>query len=554
MRVKSKSWFYFILFLLILPGIAFAWGEGFSIVSSSSFTELTAAITPSSSSFQPVSSYSPSESASYSTTQTFTIPASFQAIISKFDISQAVVPSEAIIQQGLQQALDFSVKSPLEGNDYKAAMIQPIMNLLLSGNYSDTTRDLCFSNLLSIVLNERIDYSEKSTMVDPLITYMENKVTAVNNGTVNVESAENEISEIDTIFASLLQCKDITVEEQKDILVSISTNKVLFQNSAIKPDLVGLKAIIYETLMADKNYPLTLIDNLNKDQGKLALMHSLEKAIDQNTDTVVIGNIISSINAFLKDSTLPSSEVSTLKNTTIFVLKNRAGEDYDLKMVCLSTLMNLSKDTRLTETERNEVKETISTYGLNSYNTSIYQNTGVLLLSQDNNDYNSQAANAIVYTLTSLSQDKRPILISLERQITSNGKLGSMVETNALHGTYCRPNDVIAIKVSDTYTYANYKSTVLHETTHYLENNVLTTEQKTTLQSIWNETNDPADFVNTLGQENTSEYLATTAEAILMEYDAAQKPLLERAQQQAANNDPTLLKMYNLVEDVWGLS
>jgi hypothetical protein len=383
---------------------------------------------------------------------------------------------------------------------------------------------------------------------------MENKVTAVNNGTVNVESAENEISEIDTIFASLLQCKDITVEEQKDILVSISTNKVLFQNSAIKPDLVGLKAIIYETLMADKNYPLTLIDNLNKDQGKLALMHSLEKAIDQNTDTVVIGNIISSINAFLKDSTLPSSEVSTLKNTTIFVLKNRAGEDYDLKMVCLSTLMNLSKDTRLTETERNEVKETISTYGLNSYNTSIYQNTGVLLLSQDNNDYNSQAANAIVYTLTSLSQDKRPILISLERQITSNGKLGSMVETNALHGTYCRPNDVIAIKVSDTYTYANYKSTVLHETTHYLENNVLTTEQKTTLQSIWNETNDPADFVNTLGQENTSEYLATTAEAILMEYDAAQKPLLERAQQQAANNDPTLLKMYNLVEDVWGLS
>jgi len=539
------------ILLLISPGIAFAvWGEKFTTSFSAGTT-----ISRSSASFSTPSSYSTSsDNSDYSTAQTFSIPASFQAIINKFDISRAVVPAEATIQQGLQECLTFLNNSPLEGNDYKAAIIQPITGLLLSGNYSETTRKLCFSNLLEIVLNERIDYSQKSTMAEPLITYMENEVTAVNNGTINAETGTSEITEIDTIFCGLLQCKDITVEEQKDILVSISTNNLLYQDSAIQPFIYGLKSSVYETLMEDTDYPLTLIDNSNKDRGKLALAHSLENAIDQTDSLTAISDIISGLNAFLKDSSLPLSEVSTVKDKTIFVLKSKASDNYDLRMVCLSTLMNLSKDTRLTEAERNEVKETISTYGLNDYNTTIYENTGVLLLSQNIADYQSRAAVRIAATLSSISENKRPGFISLEKQITSSGKLGSIVETNALHGTYCRPNDVIAIKVSDTYTDANYKSTVLHETTHYLENNVLTVEQKSALQSIWTEANDSTDFVNTLGQQNMSEFLATTAEAMLMEYDTADKPVLTRAQQQAANGDPTLLEIYQLAQEVWNLS
>jgi hypothetical protein len=379
---------------------------------------------------------------------------------------------------------------------------------------------------------------------------MENEVTAVNNGTINAETGKSEITEIDTIFSGLLQCKDITVEEQKDILVSVSTNNLLYQDSAIQSFIVGLKASVYETLLEDTDYPLTLIDNSNKDRGKLALAHSLEQGIDQNNDPIFVANIISGLNALLKDSSLPPSEVSTVKEKTIFVLENRAGDNYDLRMICLSTLMNLSKDTRLTEAERNEVKETISTYGLNDYNTITYNNTGVLLLSENMTGYPPVIAD----TLRSIPENKRPGFISLEKQITSDGKLGNLVETDALHGTYCRPNDVIAIKVSDTYTDANYKSTVLHETTHYLENNVLTVEQKSALQSIWTEANDSTDFVNTLGQQNMSEYLATTAEAMLMEHDTADKPVLTRAQQQAANGDPTLLKIYELAQEVWDLS
>jgi len=535
------------ILLLISPGIAFAvWGEQFTTSFSAGTT-----ISRSSASFSTPSSYSTSsDNSDYSTAQTFSIPASFQAIIDKFDISQAVVPAEATIQQGLQECLTFLNNSPLEGNDYKAAIIQPITGLLLSGNYSETTRKLCFSNLLEIVLNERIDYSQKSTMAEPLITYMENEVTAVNNGTINAETGKSEITEIDTIFSGLLQCKDITVEEQKDILVSVSTNNLLYQDSAIQSFIVGLKASVYETLLEDTDYPLTLIDNSNKDRGKLALAHSLEQGIDQNNDPIFVANIISGLNALLKDSSLPPSEVSTVKEKTIFVLENRAGDNYDLRMICLSTLMNLSKDTRLTEAERNEVKETISTYGLNDYNTITYNNTGVLLLSENMTGYPPVIAD----TLRSIPENKRPGFISLEKQITSDGKLGNLVETDALHGTYCRPNDVIAIKVSDTYTDANYKSTVLHETTHYLENNVLTVEQKSALQSIWTEANDSTDFVNTLGQQNMSEYLATTAEAMLMEYDTAEKPVLTRAQQQAANGDPTLIKIYELAQEVWDLS
>ena len=106
----------------------------------------------------------------------------------------------------------------------------------------------------------------------------------------------------------------------------------------------------------------------------------------------------------------------------------------------------------------------------------------------------------------------------------------------------------------DWYTDANYASTLYHETTHYIENNLMTSEQRSGLESIWKEADDMIDFTRELGATNRSEYLATTAEAMLMEHNSVQKPLLERAEKQDAANDPTLLKMYYFVEDLWGLS
>ncbi len=391
-------------------------------------------------------------------------------------------------------------------------------------------------------------------MAEQLIDYMEKEVTAVKNGMLNTEDVTNDMSTIDDILQSLFWDKNITSQEQASIFTAIVTNETLFQESEVRNSVVNIKADLYQLLVSDKDYSISIVDISNKDRGKLALVHTLEKGLEKNTNPTYNTNTVSSFNALIKDTNVPASEIQTIRNLTIFVLENRAEQDYDLKTVCLTTLMNLSQDTRLSDTDRDQIKELITTYALNEYNSEFYENTGVLLLAKDSNDYNSKAAQVVISTVSSISQENRPIFISLEKQLTSKGMLGSVVETNTLHGIYCTVNDIIAIKVSDTYTAENYKSTVLHEATHYKENNNLSAEQKATLQSIWTEANDSDDFVNTLGQENVSEYLATTAEAVLMEYNNTDQPLLTRAQQQAAAGDPTLLKIYDFAKEIWDLS
>jgi len=555
MIIIFKPFSFVSTFLLLIPVYAFAWNNGGSfsysslaataVISSSSGTSVTP-------SYQGISTSS--DSYSYYTSQGITIPDTFMSIISKFDISQSVVPSEATIQQGLKETLDFCNKNPLEGNEYKAAIIQPIMNLILSGNYSENTRDLALSNLYSIANNERIDYSQKSTMAEQLIQYMEKEITNTINGKTTAESANKGIDTVGEILVALIHSNGITVEEQKNILTLVDDNKTIYIDSPVDANIIiGILTNICVALVEDRNYPLSLRDIDNIDIGKIELAHLLETSLDTNDNSYANIKVINALNGLLDDQNVVSQEVETILDKTSYVLQNRAKDNYSLKTTCLSTLTKLSTDKRLTEDSRNEAKELITTYGLNAYNRTLYQNNGVLLLAENDGLYKSKAVN-ILTSIIEVSPDKSPKTVSLQTQLPAMKNSENINGDSEVVGQYLFDNDIMRLKIQDNYKDSTVRSTAIHEITHYIQDNLLTAEQKTELNSIWLEANDHTDFVRVYGETSMSDYLATTAEAVLSEHNSENKPILEQAQQQAANNDPTLLKMYNLAEEIWGLS
>jgi len=539
------------ILLLISPGVAFAvWGEQFTTSFSTG-----KAISRSSASFSTPSSYSTSsDNSDYSTAQTFSIPASFQAIINKFDISRAVVPAEATIQQGLQECLTFLNNSPLEGNDYKAAIIQPITGLLLSENiYSDKTIDLALSNLYSIASNQRIDYSQKSTMAGQLVKYMEKVVNSSIAGTKDSESVTQEMDKIGDTLVILLQSEEITVEQQKEILMPVYDDTIMYKDSPVSSSISGMLSMIFATLIEDKDYPLTLFDDSNKDIGKLELAHLLESALDTNNHVNFSATVINALNGLLNDENLPSNKVEQILDITSSILQDRAGEDYSLKADCLSTLTKLSNDTRLPDNRRKEAENLISTYGLNTYNSTLYEENGVLAITEDNTLYNSRAVN-IVTKLITASPEQTPRIISLDEELPIAIDSESMGNNEQAVGLYIFNNDLVHLKIQDDYKDSTYVIAYIHEATHYKEDNVMTDEQKDRLTSIWQSADDKNDFARAYGQNSKSDFLATTAEAVWTERDSAEKPVLAQAQKQAANGDPTLLKIYELAQEVWDLS
>ena len=539
--------------ILIFHLPAFAWSNNSSFsntrVASIGSTKAISAI----SSTETSSSRSWGSPASYSSSSEFSsLPASFQSVISKFDISQSVVPSEATIQQGLTEALAIN-NNYLEGNEYKAAMIQPIMNLLLSGDYSASTKELALSNLYSIATNERIDYSQKSEMAGELIEYMERTVTGTINGTSDAESAGNDIKRTDAILVKLIRDSGISIEEQKDILIAITNNKIIYKSSPIRTITAGVMTDIYRALISDKDYPLTWIDDSNTDRGKLSLAHLLEKtAINYNNVFLSTGTMWA-LNTLLDDTTLSSEEVNTILVTTQYILENQSEQDYSLETACLSTLMKLSGDTRLNEESRIKIQELITSYGLNTYNRSLYQDNQVLLLAEDTSLYGSKAVAILTGVIESVP-DKSPAIISLQQEVISSLESENIDNNLEASGLYDSDSDIVEIKVKDSNSNYAYSTTVIHEFTHYIEDNLMTTEQKSELNNIWLEADDALDFVREYGQTSRSDYLATTAEAVWTERNSGSKPVLERAQQQATNGDPALLKMYNLAQEIWGLS
>jgi len=546
-----RTLFSFAILLLVSPGIAFAvWGEQFS----TSFSAGTA-ISRSSASFSTPSSYSTSsDDSDYLTAQTFSIPASFQAIIDKFDISQTVVPAEVTIQQGLQECLTFLNNSPLEGNDYKAAIIQPITGLLLSGNtYSNKTIDLALSNLYSIASNQRIDYSQKSVLPGQLIKYMEKLVNSSIAGTKDSESANQEMDKIGDTLVILLQSGEITVEQQKEILTQVYDDTIRYKDSPVNSSISGMLSIIFAVLIEDKDYPLTLIDDSNMDRGKLELAHLLESALDTNNRVNFSNTVINALNGLLDDKNLPSNKVEWILDITGSILQDRAGESYSLKANCLSTLTKLSNDTRLPDNRRKEAENLISTYGLNTYNSTLYEENGVLAITEDNTLYNSKAVN-IVTELITTSPEQTPRIISLDEELPIAIDSESMDNNEQAVGLYIFNNDLVHLKIQDDYKDSTYVIAYIHEATHYKEDNVMTDEQKDRLTSIWQSADGENDFARAYGQTSKSDFLATAAEAVWTERDLAEKPVLAQAQKQAASGDPTLLGIYELAQEMWNLS
>jgi len=539
------------ILLLISPGIAFAvWGEKFTTSFSAGTT-----ISRSSASFSTPSSYSTSSDKSdYSTAQTFSIPASFQAIINKFDISRAVVPAEATIQQGLQECLTFLNNSPLEGNDYKAAIIQPITGLLLSENtYSNKTIDLALSNLYSIASNQRIDYSQKSTMAGQLIKYMEKVANSSIDGTKDSESITQEMDKIERTLVSLIQSEGITANEQKEIVTHIYDDAIKYKDSPVGSYLSTSLLSISVTLIEDKDYPLNLITDSNKDAGKLGLAHLLESLLESNNKVFFSNSVINAFNSLLDDEDLPSNEVEHILDITSSILRDRAGEDYSLKANCLSTLTKLSNDTRLPDNRREDARNLISTYGLNTYNSTLYKENGVLAITENNTLYNSRAVN-IVTELITTSPEQTPRIISFDEELPLAINSESMDSNEQAVGLYIFNNDIVHLKIQTDYKDSTYVIAYIHEATHYKQDNVMTDEQKARLTSIWQSADGENDFARAYGQTSKSDFLATAAEAVWTERDLADKPVLVQAQKQAANGDPTLLEIYKLAQEVWNLS
>jgi len=539
------------ILLLISPRIAFAvWGEQFSTSFSTG-----KAISRSSASFSTPSSYSTSsDDSDYLTAQTFSIPASFQAIIDKFDISQAVVPAEVTIQQGLQECLTFMNSSPLEGNDYKAAIIQPITSLLLSGNtYSNKTIDLALSNLYSIASNQRIDYSQKSTMAGQLVKYMEKLVNSSIAGTKDSESANQEMDKIRDTIAKLVQSDGITFKEQKDIYILLSDNEIIFKESPVLSCISAIFCDVSVAIVGNNNYPLSLIDSSSKDIGKVAIAHELEAALNTNDNIYFHISVMNALNTLLNDENVPTTEVKNILNITGSTLQNRGGESYSLKTTCLSTLTKLSGDTRLSEEQRNKAIELISTYGLNTYNTTLYQDTGILTIAEDNSLYNSKALN-IMTDIIDVSPEDNPKLVALQKDLAGAEDAENIKNNEVAVGQYTFDNDIVHLKIQPDYKDSTYVIAYIHEATHYKEDNIMTDAQKDRLTSIWQSADGENDFARAYGQTSKSDFLATAAEAVWTERDLADKPVLTRAQQQAANGDPTLLEIYKLAQEVWNLS
>jgi hypothetical protein len=434
-------------------------------------------------------------------------------------------------------------------------MIQPIMNLLLSGDYSASTRELALSNLYSIAANERIDYSQKSEMAGELIEYIGKAAKGTINGTSDAESAGKDIDKIGEILVKLIASDEMSAEEIVDLLDAFTTNKIIPRDSPVSVNIGVIYTDICNGIIAKESYPLSLLDDEFHiiDNGKIELAHSLLTAAINSNNPYSCANIISSLNSLLDDPNLPAEEVEFIWEKTSYILQNQGESEYTLKIACLSALMELSEDARLSEESRAEAKDMIASYGLNTYNKTLYQENQVLVLAKDTGLYNSSAFK-ILTNLVKSAPNKAPDIISLQEESFPEEDSHDITDNFETVGLYTFGSEIVEMRIQDNFSDSLYETTGVHEFTHYIEYNLMTAEQKNELNNIWLEADDASDFVREYGQSSRSDYLATTAQAVWAERDSGSKPVLERAQQQAANGDPALLKMYNLAQEIWGLS
>ena len=523
---------------------AFAWSN------SSSFSNTRVASVGSTKAISAVSSTDTSSSRSWgspayysSSSDLSSLPASFQSIISKFDISQSVVPSEATIQQGLTEALAIN-NNYLEGNEYKAAMIQPLCDILDSGKYSAKTNNLVLQNLAFISGNDRINAKDKLEMTDSLIDFMEESVQLKNYSDETLESFHN-------CLRYIFFDPGVSADERDKI-----TSKLINQDSP----LWGDAQVLYSVFIALEEYMVSEETGLDIKNTIIQFNIGMLNIINSTSNLIILNEFIRGLAAATQDSRLSKATLVEIKNAIQGVLNNtEITLGYSQNLSCLAVLYSIANNDKLNTIEKKETLRTLINLGVNEQNKTIWEKYGTLVLVKP--EVAAQVDNKTIQDLEKfigeIPAGKRPMIVSLQDapsvSLTDSQNTGIQQGLLDLVGMYDSAVMTVDLTIDSSFSLKN--DYVFHETSHSLQHNIMTTEQIEEWNRLWLESDSLDDFMEEYSTTNKAEDGATIMETVLKEYylPDSQKTLLKRAQEQNEANDPTLLNKYRLAEACWGI-
>jgi len=544
-------------FLLLIPAYAFAWNNGNSfsysslaataVISSSSGTSVTP-------SYQGISTSS--DSYSYYTSQGITIPDSFMSILNKLDISQNVVPSEATIQNALKSAKDLNSK-PLEGNAYKYQLIAPLCTILNSDKFSTDTKLLALQNLAAIANNEKVDYKQKiDSIPEPVISYIKSQITEEK---IDLETANSFSQILMGLFAS-------TAGKDEKFVETFSLELFNDQTLRSNPDTLNSIFIAHINALLDPYMNQTQRDNL------IDVFNSYLTQSTDNDDIYLYNNIILAIGAGIQNTAISNEKVNQIAQNLVDAFKNIpavskryfiSGADtisddklqkmnidtFKVQKDCLGILLYMKNNMTISEDLETQIDD-LALSLCPQENREFYKETGVLILKSPEVENISLTVYADVKEIvSSISAAQRCPLISLQTQVLENDL---NVENTTYKGTFSRASNTTLIKLNtELLSDPDIKQTLMeyisHENGHYVYNNILTSNQQETIKNLYLESTDVKDFVSEYGATNSGEDFATIYQSVRMDYS---KDLFNRATTQGKNNDKTLLKKYELAQQV----
>jgi len=523
---------------------AFAWSNN------SSFSNTRVASIGSIKTISAVSSTETSSSrswgspASYSSSSEFSsLPASFQSIISKFDISQSVAPSEATIQQGLTEALAIN-NNYLEGNEYKAAMIQPLCDILDSGKYSAKTNNLVLQNLASISENYRINAKDKLKMTDSLIAFMEESAQLKNYSDETLVSFHN-------CLRHIFLDPGVSADERDKI-----TSRLINQESPLWSDT----KVLYSVFIALEKYMFSEETGLDIKNALIQFDIGMLNVADSTSNLIIEDEFIRGLAAATQDSRLSKATLVEIRNAVQGLLNNtEITLGYSQNLSCLAVLYSIANNDRLNTIEKNETMQTLINLGVNEQNKTIWEKYGTLVLVKPEvaAQVDSKTIKDIEEFIGEIPAGKRPMIVSLQDapriSLTDSQTKGIQQGLLDLVGMY--DSEIMTVDITIDSSYSLRNSYIFHETGHFLQHNIMTTEQIEEWDRLWLESDSLDDFVEEYSTTNKAEDGATMMATVLKEYylPDSQKTLLKRAQEQNEADDPTLLNKYRLAEACWGI-
>jgi len=586
-KIFIPSW----VLILGIPYSIFAWDASGSSFSYTTLTTPTATNPSATGWTTPASSTSSNIAAN---SNVISLPTALQNIFNKIDISGSGSLSATNIDQGLNAALDYTGndkyllipqftailnssqlsdstkllslqnlvsinKNYLYGNTEKGLMIQPILSLLLNGEHSQKVIDSALTNIIYLADNERLDTQAKlcfitGTQDNPdlnLFKFYEQEALAAAAGKISMTDYTTVNNRIATAFNLLLYNKNIPYSDKEIVITDMSNSTALQTTEEISSLTQTNFNVFLAQILTDKDCPQDFIQ-------KVVDTYSAEEWLNGSpyptpSDVESVSDILS---AAAKSPQATYANLQEINSAVHNFLSSSYSKDYDVRLACLNVMSILSRDSRLNENEQTEIKKTIEQYGITDANREIYQKYGTLVLAEDQTLLTNRLIEIIDDVLKKAPAGETPEIISLTTKITQDGYLNNLKETIRLAGGYSNINNLITIKVNSAYTDTDYLSTTSHETTHYLDDNCLTTAQRAEADKLWQESDSKDDFAWDYGMSNKMDDLATMAEAIFTDPLLPEKDrVLTKAEQQAKTGDPTLLNKYNFVEkEIWGIS